>query len=263
MTNSILLAVGSRPRCLNCSRELRPNFKWNPVPYCLSTEERKIWKKANPPEFKGTYGGYGDNRFCGLNCGYHWAVAHSRAASASVLVAALLLVAGCGMQQPAAIPTVATSTITPPPTPAAPAVACSVNGFFNQSTATDAQLLALWQGAQQQLATQPIPMDPVTNPGNVQYSPPDPRALSIEPACKVTVIALPNTQPLPTYPPGFPCPPNSDAPPGYYCAGATLGGNGGPWTIEVVQNDLLDADATGWEMQNVILIRLGYNVGGR
>jgi ribosomal protein L6P/L9E len=40
----------------------------------VSDAERKAWKKANPPEFLGTYGRHRDNRFCGLNCGYRYAL---------------------------------------------------------------------------------------------------------------------------------------------------------------------------------------------
>lgn len=43
----------------------------------LTEAERKQWRKDHPAVFKGTYGGYGDNRFCGLNCGYLWACAHA------------------------------------------------------------------------------------------------------------------------------------------------------------------------------------------
>jgi len=73
-----LKPVGSRPRCLHCGKELKPNFKWNPMPFRLSDEEKKAWKKANPPQFLGSYGRYKDSRFCGLNCGYDWAISHSR-----------------------------------------------------------------------------------------------------------------------------------------------------------------------------------------
>jgi hypothetical protein len=71
---------GMRPRCLSCKRELRPNYRSPEMPFRLYSAcgpEKKAWKIANPKTFKGTYGSYGDNRFCGLNCGYHWACAHA------------------------------------------------------------------------------------------------------------------------------------------------------------------------------------------
>jgi hypothetical protein len=39
-------------------------------------EERKAFKLEHPPQWDGTYGSYRDSRFCGLRCGYHWAVRH-------------------------------------------------------------------------------------------------------------------------------------------------------------------------------------------
>jgi hypothetical protein len=77
--------VGQRPRCLFCTRELRPNFTdpdrtstgegylaW----FKMTLAERKAWRKTHPKVFLGTYGTYGDSRFCGLNCGYRWALQH-------------------------------------------------------------------------------------------------------------------------------------------------------------------------------------------
>jgi hypothetical protein len=103
---SELKPVGQRPRCLYCQHELRPNFKRERMPLNIDTgekfkvrptglganpeeqeitvtrglteDERKQWRKNHPPQFLGTYGGYSDNRFCGLNCGYSWAVRHSQ-----------------------------------------------------------------------------------------------------------------------------------------------------------------------------------------
>jgi hypothetical protein len=133
---------------------------------------------------------------------------------------------------------------------------CSASGFINDTSATDAQLKGLWQGAQQQLATQPIPVDPVTSPGNITYAAPNSQALNVEPACQVTVVTEANVLPA-SGQPGFAC---SESPTGY-CGGMTLGA--GPWTVEVVTPDLLNPGATGWEFQNVILEKLGYNVEGR
>jgi hypothetical protein len=74
----VLLPVGKRPKCLNCGKELRPNFHRESVPYSLygssKEQEQQAWKKAHPRQFLGTYGGYRDNRFCGLNCGYQYAL---------------------------------------------------------------------------------------------------------------------------------------------------------------------------------------------
>jgi hypothetical protein len=101
--------VGQRPRCLHCERELRPNYRREMPPISVRTgeivrnrkpssfggepeyeeyensrsltdAERKEWRKDHPPQFLGTYGGYMDNRFCGLNCGYKWAIDHSKPA---------------------------------------------------------------------------------------------------------------------------------------------------------------------------------------
>ena len=75
-----LLPVGQRPKCFACSKELRPVFKWNPMPYTLlgggeeNEKLRQAWKTLNPKQFTGKYGGYGDSRFCGLNCGYRYAL---------------------------------------------------------------------------------------------------------------------------------------------------------------------------------------------
>jgi hypothetical protein len=74
-TTPALLPVGKRPKCRYCTKELRANFEYNPMPFGLRTDaERKAWRKANPRRFFGTYGGYSDNRFCGLYCGYRYAV---------------------------------------------------------------------------------------------------------------------------------------------------------------------------------------------
>lgn len=112
MTQPVLKPVGQRPRCLHCDRELKPNFRREsmlhftvptgetvtvtettdyykgtkgertiPLTRPVTSAERKQWRKDHPPVFLGTYGSYKDNRFCGLNCGYDWAVAHSRPAT--------------------------------------------------------------------------------------------------------------------------------------------------------------------------------------
>lgn len=78
MANMPLYPVGQRPVCLTCRKELRPNFKWIERPFNLSEEALRQWKQDNPRQFLGTYGGYGDNLFCGLGCGYQYAVHRSK-----------------------------------------------------------------------------------------------------------------------------------------------------------------------------------------
>lgn len=48
---------GKRPKCLQCRRELEPQFKGIRV-----------------IKFTGHYGRYGDDLFCGQSCGYNHAV---------------------------------------------------------------------------------------------------------------------------------------------------------------------------------------------
>jgi hypothetical protein len=73
--------VGSRPRCLFCNKELRPNYgydverPWFAEDYDGS--KRKRFEREHKI-FKGTYGVYASNRFCRLNCGYDYAVAHTK-----------------------------------------------------------------------------------------------------------------------------------------------------------------------------------------
>ena len=133
---------------------------------------------------------------------------------------------------------------------------CSSSGFINKTDASDTQLGELWQGAQPEMATKPIPLDPVSSSGNITYASPNPKALKVTPDCHVTVTTKPNVLPNSKFP-GFSC---SESPTGY-CAEITLGS--GPWTVEIVAPDLLEPGATSWEFQNVILEKLGYNVEGR
>ena len=49
-----------RPRCLDCGKPL-PRFKF----------DGKTFEDGTPRE----WGAYGDNRFCGLTCGWRWATA--------------------------------------------------------------------------------------------------------------------------------------------------------------------------------------------
>jgi hypothetical protein len=74
-------AVGLRPRCLFCNKELRPNYGYDvPRPiFCgEDSHERTAQFNREHKIFKGTYGGYGDNLFCGLNCGFYWARSHAK-----------------------------------------------------------------------------------------------------------------------------------------------------------------------------------------
>lgn len=80
--------VGQRPKCLYCHKELRPVFdsnlpgwgipnspKYIPGP-SLYGDALRQWKRDHPEwkTFTGKYGSYADNRFCGLNCGYGYAI---------------------------------------------------------------------------------------------------------------------------------------------------------------------------------------------
>jgi hypothetical protein len=71
--------TGQRPLCLFCRKELRPNYRNPEMPFAVygNPQAKRAWSKANPKQFKGTYGGYGDNRFCSLTCGYGWAIRHA------------------------------------------------------------------------------------------------------------------------------------------------------------------------------------------
>jgi hypothetical protein len=55
-------AITPRPDCLDCGKPLR-RFKW----------EDRAFADGTPRE----WGDYGDNRFCGLRCGWGWACAHA------------------------------------------------------------------------------------------------------------------------------------------------------------------------------------------
>jgi hypothetical protein len=73
--------VGSRPRCLACNRELKPNYGYD-VPFQIfmgddHVEKRRAFEREHKI-FRGTYGRNRDNRFCGINCGYDFAIAHTK-----------------------------------------------------------------------------------------------------------------------------------------------------------------------------------------
>lgn len=55
-------AITQRPNCLACEKPLR-RYKW----------DGKTFPDGTPRE----WGDYGDNRFCGLRCGWDWACGHS------------------------------------------------------------------------------------------------------------------------------------------------------------------------------------------
>ena len=72
-----ILPESQRPICLNCGKELLPNFHPRQMPFGLARNLQKQWRKDHPLVFDGTYGKYRDNLFCTLGCGYAWAVQHS------------------------------------------------------------------------------------------------------------------------------------------------------------------------------------------
>lgn len=55
-------ATTPRPNCLDCGKPLR-RFKW----------DDRAFADGTPRE----WGDYGDQRFCGLRCGWSWACAHA------------------------------------------------------------------------------------------------------------------------------------------------------------------------------------------
>lgn len=83
----------SLPKCLHCGKPLGRNWsswgRWNkdpaPVvgastPWGTIIEVRPVACSIDDSACKfwtGQFGRYGDGMFCGLNCGYRWAVAHA------------------------------------------------------------------------------------------------------------------------------------------------------------------------------------------
>ena len=55
-------ATTQRPNCLHCGKPLR-RYKY----------DAKVFNDGTPRE----WGDYGDNRFCGLRCGWSWACRHA------------------------------------------------------------------------------------------------------------------------------------------------------------------------------------------
>lgn len=175
-------------------------------------------------------------------------------------VALLLLVtclSGCGGSQ-----------FTPTPS-------CASSSFDNQTNggATDSQLQALWQQAQMELATQPIPLNPVAvqmQGGALVTITPDSRADTVQPEC-TAVIAIHDltVAQLQAENPGVALQHNTDptgiihCPEGAmarYCHSFTASNNRAAY---VSASEVLNFGATGWEFENIILARLGYNTSGR
>ena len=157
----------------------------------------------------------------------------------------------------------------------APTPTCASTGFDNRTNggATDAQLQALWRQAQQQLATQNIALNPVTvlTQGEaLETVSPDSRANGVQPQC-IAVVAVPDltVAQLQAENPGVALQHNTDptgvihCPEGAqakYCCAFTASNNAG---IYVATSQVLNVGATGWEFENIILARLGYNTAGR
>jgi hypothetical protein len=139
--------------------------------------------------------------------------------------------------------------------------------------ASDPQLIAVWGRAEQYLAANNIVLNAavlVTQPGTVaDIYPPDQRALdasytgvTVTTIQDLTVVQLQNENPGVTLkhntdPTGVVhCPSNSEG--ARYCASYVSG-----TSIYVASSLEYSDNATGYEMQNIILARLGYNVSKR
>jgi hypothetical protein len=157
----------------------------------------------------------------------------------------------------------------------APTPSCAATAFDNQTNggATESQLQALWRQAQQDLATQPITLNPVTvqmQGGTLQTIAPDSRANGVQPNC-IAVIAIPDltVAELQAENPGVALQHNTDptgiihCPAGAlakYCHSFTASNNQAAY---VSASEVLNFGATGWEFENIILARLGYSTAGR
>jgi hypothetical protein len=145
----------------------------------------------------------------------------------------------------------------------------NADGFDNQTRglASDAQLLELWHSAQARLATAPVSLNPVAvllngDPNHIVA--PDSRAYQISPG-HVCVIAVPDI-PLASLPAEWHNGAHPD-PTGiidhcndvvHYCHASSRGD-----TVWVAAS-MVDSDGTtGWEFENIILARLGYDVSKR
>ena len=157
----------------------------------------------------------------------------------------------------------------------APTPSCAASSFDNQTNggATNSQLQALWQQAQQDLATQTIALNPVTvqmQGGTLQSVAPDTRADGVQPNC-IAVITVPDltVAQLQAENPGVALQHNTDptgiihCPAGAqakYCHSFTASNNQAAY---VSASEVLNFGATGWEFENIILARLGYDTAGR
>lgn len=157
----------------------------------------------------------------------------------------------------------------------APTPSCSSSSFDNQTNggATNTQLQALWQQAQQDLATQSIALNPVTvqmQGGTLQTIAPDSRAGGVQPNC-IAVITVPDltVAELQAENPGVALQHNANptgvihCPAGAlakYCHSFTASNNQAAY---VSASEVLNFGATGWEFENIILARLGYDTAGR
>jgi hypothetical protein len=157
----------------------------------------------------------------------------------------------------------------------APTPSCAAAAFDNQTNgeATNSQLQALWQQAQQDLATQTIALNPVTvqmQGGTLQTIAPDTRANGVQPNC-IAVITVPDltVAELKVENPGVALQHNTDptgiihCPAGAlakYCHSFTASNNQAAY---VSASEVLNFGATGWEFENIILARLGYDTAGR
>jgi hypothetical protein len=157
----------------------------------------------------------------------------------------------------------------------APTPSCAASSFDNQTNgaATNSQLQAIWQQAQHELATQPIALNPVSvqmQGGTLQTIVPDSRANGVQPNC-IAVITIPDltVAELQAENPGVALQHNTDptgvihCPAGAlakYCHSFTASNNQAAY---VSASEVLNFGATGWEFENIILARLGYDTSGR
>ena len=141
----------------------------------------------------------------------------------------------------------------------------------SHSVADDPQLVALWQRAQQQLATQAIVLNAAyvaIGKEHPKQIPPDTRSTSL--ACEgvtVTTIADLTAAELQAANPGVQLQHNSDPTGVIHCPRRSVAKYCASYLanrqIYVAQSALYDWSATGYEMENLILSRLGYNISKR
>jgi hypothetical protein len=152
--------------------------------------------------------------------------------------------------------------------------ASRVQAQSNNPIAADSRLGALWSDAQQVIATGPIVLNAALVAEGLEAQNAvngDPRAVGISsagvqvltiPDLTVTVLANETGKPISQLqhqvdPTGIiHCPQNTGG--AVYCAGFMQNGQ-----IYVAASMLYNPGATGYEMQNVILEKLGYNISKR